>query len=280
MQPWKSLTIAAAGLAAAALWVGRRRQERASALLVDAIRRSIPRAKANEPASLAGLPPPVARYLDHVLPAEHKPIRCARYRQAGSLRIDARDSRWFDFTASQFFAPTACGFVWDARVSILPFVQLRVRDSLVNGRGSGQVALWSAITVASAAGEPQMNSGSLHRFLAEAVWCPSALMSSPDLHWQAIDDRRAIATLRQGEVSVSLEFRFNQDNEVTGIYTPGRWGSFEGGYRQVAWEGRFRDYERRDGVLVPGYGEVGWYIDGQWQAVWRGTVVRAELEFE
>lgn len=64
---------------------------------------------------------------------------------------------------------------------------------------------------------------------------------------------------------------------VTGIYTPGRWGTFPGGCRQVAWEGHFRDYRARNGVVVPTEGEVGWYIDDPWRVVWKGVVVGYEV---
>jgi hypothetical protein len=88
---------------------------------------------------------------------------------------------------------------------------------------------------------------------------------------------RALATLTNDRVSVSLEFRFADSGEVTGIYTPARWGTFPGGYRQVPWEGHFRGYRERDGVLVPTRGEVGWYIDNEWHAVWKGTVAGYQI---
>jgi hypothetical protein len=78
-------------------------------------------------------------------------------------------------------------------------------------------------------------------------------------------------------VVVSLEFRFADTGEVAGIYTPHRWGKFGRGYRQVPWEGHFRNYRERDGVIVPTEGDVGWYVDDEWQAVWRGTVTAFEL---
>jgi hypothetical protein len=79
--------------------------------------------------------------------------------------------------------------------------------------------------------------------------------------------------LTSHDVSVSLEFRFAPSGEVTGIYTPARWGAFSGGFRQVPWEGHFRNYRQQGGILVPMEGDVGWYIDNEWRAVWKGTVV-------
>jgi hypothetical protein len=151
---------------------------------------------------------------------------------------------------------------------------------LIEGRGAGHVSLLSAFTVSAAADTPEMNSGSLHRFLAEAVWYPTALLPNGTLVWTPIDSARALATLTDHNVSVSLEFRFAASGEVTGIYTPARWGTFADGYRQVPWEGHFRDYREHNGMLLPTDGEVGWYVDGAWRAVWRGTMTEFRFRLE
>lgn len=276
------IALLVAALAAAAVWLARLWQQRALAAIVNTVERS---AKARKPReagvlSIDSLPPPVARYLNHALSTEKRRLVVARYRQVGTLRTDTRSERWMNFTASQVISPSLSEFVWDARVSVIPLLHLRVIDSFVGGCGAGQVALLSAVPIGSAGGTMEMNSGSLHRFLAEAVWYPTALLPSSVLSWEPVDDARALATLTHSAISVSLEFRFNQRDEVESIYAPGRWGSFDGGYKQVAWEGKFRDYAKRDGLLVPTRGEVGWYTDGDWGSVWRGSVVSAKLEFE
>jgi len=134
--------------------------------------------------------------------------------------------------------------------------------------------------VAENADTPEMNSGSLHRYLAEAVWYPTALLPSPKLKWTGVDATRAMATLTDHDVSVALEFRFADTGEVTGIYTPTRWGKFPEGYRHVPWEGHFRDYQNRNGVFVPTQGDVGWYVNDEWRAVWKGTITEFELQTE
>ena len=139
------------------------------------------------------------------------------------------------------------------------------------------MSLLSAFTVSADADTPEMNSGSLHRYLAEAVWYPTALRPSANLKWTRIDAARALATLTNQDVTVSLEFRFAETGEVAGIYTPGRWGTFGRGYRQVPWEGHFREYRYRDGFLVPTEGDVGWYVDNGWHAVWKGRITAYEL---
>ena len=257
-----------------AIWIGSGHQQTRLSAQVDRLMRpgTTPRAPTRCGIDgLDGAPAPVSRYLRRALRTERL-IQHVRIGQKGALRTDVRSERWTAFEAEHIVVPPAIGFVWNARIEVAPLLHVRVVDALIAGRGSGQVSLLSAFTVASDAGTPQMNSGSLHRFLAEAVWYPSALFPSAHLQWTSIDATRALATLTDHDTSVSLEFRFADTGEVTGIYTPARWGKFSQGYKQVAWEGHFRDYRDRDGIWVPTEGDVGWYVDNQWQAVWKGNV--------
>ena len=176
------------------------------------------------------------------------------------------------FDAEHLVVPPATAFIWNARVQIAPLLHVRVRDALIDGRGAGRVALLSAFTVKTADGGVEMDAGSLHRYLAEAVWYPTALFPGPHLRWSEISATAALATLTHRGVSVSLEFRFDHSGLVSGIYTPARWGTFPGGFRQAPWQGHFSDYRERQGMLVPAHGEVAWYVDDQWRTVWKGTI--------
>lgn len=220
----------------------------------------------------AGLPAPVARYLLLALGERPPPPTTVEIHQSGHLRTDESADRWMKFRAVHLASPAACSFSWDARVRLAPLIHLRVMDSLIDGQGSGRIVLQSVLEIAGEGGTHEMNSGALHRYLAEAVWYPWALMPGNHLSWTAIDERRSLATLSCGAVSVSLEFRFDEDGTVAAIHTPARWGRFDSHFEQRPWEGHFSGYRRRDGILVPGSGEAGWYRDGQLRIVWQGTV--------
>jgi len=269
-------------LLAIAAWVGSHRLDRTTNRIADQLVRSGPAAQVTHLRfdSLDPLPAPVARYLRHVLRERQPLIRVARFSQVGELRTDPEGGHWFGFKARQSSVPRVPGFVWDARVSLAPLLSLRVRDSYVGGEGSGRVTLLGFIPVGADSGGAELNSGALHRFLAEAVWYPTALLPGPLLVWNPIDSTRSLATLSVSGTTVSLEFRFNQSGEVSGIYSPGRWGRFHGKYQQVPWEGHLHDYRRQEGMLLPSRGEVGWYISGSWQSVWKGRILESMFEFE
>jgi Family of unknown function (DUF6920) len=230
--------------------------------------------------SFSELPPPVAHYFRHVLTDGQKLIRTAKMHQSGVLRTSTTTERWSSFTASQLAVPPATGFMWNAKVGMPLAAHVRVLDSYIAGVGSGRVSLLSAFAVASEAGAPELNSGALHRYLAEAVWCPTALLPQSGVVWSPMNDHSAMATLTDRGTTVSLAFRFNEVGEVTGIYSPGRFGSLDGGYKRVPWEGHFRDYQVQAGMRVPLYGEVGWYDDRALQLVWKGNVMDVQYELE
>lgn len=274
------LLIAVTGLLVAAFLafvIGARLQRRAVAASIDRITRAAVPVGPHPERGLDNLPPPVSRYLRWAL-EEAPSARLVRIGQIGTLRTDTSSDRWMPFEAEHLIAPGAIGFFWNARVTAIPLLHLRVRDAFIAGNGSGHVSLWSAFPVSSAMGTPEMNAGSLHRFLAEAVWYPAALLPSAKLRWEPLDASRALATLTEHGVSVSLEFRFADTGDVTSIYTPTRWGTFGGDYEQRPWEGHFRDYQRRGGMWVPREGDVGWYVGAEWHPVWRGTIVGYEIE--
>jgi len=283
MTFWLALALLI-GILALAVWGGTYRERRALSALIDDLAgaESLGTESLGEGGQAGvhesdSLPAPVARYLEWALP-RRQPIRRLFLRQTGVLRTDPRSQRWMSFEAEQRVNPRSIGFVWNARVAIAPFLHVRVRDAFVAGQGSGRVSLLSAFPVAADGGTAEMNAGSLHRYLAESVWYPSALLPSKKLKWSPIDENRALATLTEGARSVSLEFRFADTGEVTGIYTPARWGKFDGGYKEVPWEGHFSDYEEVQGMMVPMNGEVGWYFEGVWRLVWKGRVVSVEYQ--
>lgn len=230
--------------------------------------------------SFSELPSPVARYFRHVLTDGQQLIKTARIHQSGVLRTDTMKESWSVFTAQQLVVPSSIGFIWNAKVEMPFSTHVRVLDSYTVGIGSGRVSLLSAFPIASEAGVPELNSGALHRYLAESVWFPTALLPQSGVMWSPINDQSAMATITDRGTTVSLEFRFNEIGEIIRIYSPGRFGNFNGGYEQVPWEGHFRDYQMRAGMRVPMYGEVGWHIVGTLQLVWKGDIIDVQYEFE
>jgi hypothetical protein len=263
-----------------AVFIGQSRENAKADALVQSLVQSLSRPATGtvDFDSFSRLPRPVARYFRHVLTENQKLIKTVRMYQSGVLRTSTTTDTWSSFTARQVVVPPVTGFVWDAKVEMPLATHVRVLDSYISGVGAGRVSILSAFAAAFESGGPELNSGALHRYLAEAVWYPTALLPQSGVTWSPINDHSAMAEVTDRGTTVSLEFRFNDVSEVVAIYSPGRFGRFDGAYKQVPWEGHFRDYQVRGGVRVPSYGEVGWYEGETLQLVWRGNLFDAQYQ--
>ena len=218
-----------------------------------------------------GLPEPVSAYFENVLDEGQSYVNSVRVEQEGELRPDTTSS-WKSFTATQHITVDPPGFFWNASVSIAPFVSLRIHDVYTGGDGSANVSLFGIITLDGTDPSPELNKAELQRYLAEAVWYPTALLPSEGVRWESIDDSAAEATLKYGGVSASLTFHFSEDNVVTKVHAEERARRVDDGYEPTPWTGLWHDYENRDGINVPSAGEVVWHLpDGNMKA-WQGKV--------
>jgi hypothetical protein len=92
-----------------------------------------------------------------------------------------------------------------------PGLSVMVRDGFVDGTGTMVASVMGLFNVVSAEGTPELAAGALHRYLAEAAWCPTSLLPSQGVKWNSIDDSTACATLSAAGTTVSLDFRFSDD---------------------------------------------------------------------
>lgn len=160
---WGSGLAVVVGLVGVTLWLGARRWHAESAR-VGATLRSHERngALPFHDDDLAGLPAPVARYFRHVLRDGQPMVTSATITWEGEFNMGTSGKdNWRPFTAVQEFVPGAPGFVWNARIAMLPGVPVFVRDSFVEGRGSMRGAVWGLIPVVTAEGTPTLASGAL-----------------------------------------------------------------------------------------------------------------------
>ena len=230
-------------------------------------------------ASLSTLPEPVKNYFHYVFSDGQRVISLARFEQSGKLKINPKSKKWSHFESLYYVSERPPGFVWDARVEISPLLHIRIRDSLIEGVGAGKATLMSAITIGTDENHTALNTGALYRYLAEAVWHPTALLPQLGIRWEAVDEKCAVAHLSTSGISVSLEFRFNERSEIIGIYTKERFGKFGNTYIKYPWEGFFGNYREFDGIKIPTEGSVGWHLPSGWWLFWKGNILKAEFTY-
>jgi hypothetical protein len=227
-----------------------------------------------DPSELVGLPALVQRYFKSVLKDGQPLVTSVSVEHTGTFNMSETTEQWKPFSSKQLVVTQRPGFVWDARVRMAPGMTIRVHDAYVAGEGYLTAKLFGLITVMKQPGTPELAHGELMRFFAEAAWYPTALLPSQGVVWEAIDDTRAGATLSDGTTTVNLVFQFNAEGLISSINSDGRYREVDGVQVPTPWQGRFWDYQIRDGMLIPLEGEVAWLLPEGMKPYWRGRIQR------
>ncbi|MBL0124795.1 MAG: hypothetical protein IPP88_19455 [Betaproteobacteria bacterium] len=227
---------------------------------------------------LAGLPAPVQRYFRTALKEGQPIIAAATVEIGGTFNMSATGEQWKPFTSRQRIVTCRPGFLWDAQISMLPGLKVRVVDSYIAGKGLLHAAILGLFKVAEVSGEGEIARGEFMRYFAEAAWYPTALLPSQGVRWEAVDDASANATIVDGPIALTLLFRFNDAGLIGSFRAEARGGMIDKKIVMAPWEGNWSNYQTRDGMTVPFTGEVAWMRPDGRKPYFVGTVTSLVYE--
>jgi hypothetical protein len=241
-------------------------------------------AKVSRPAcydvrELEGLPPPVQRYFRAVLKDGQPLIAVATVKMTGRINLSSTGLQWRRFTSRQQIITRRPGFLWDARVALLPGLAVRVVDGYIAGQGCLRAAVLGLFNVAKLRGAGEIAQGELMRFFAEAAWYPTALLPSQGVRWAPVDERSANATLVDGPLRLTLLFRFSDEGLISSAHAAARAATVGGKTIMLPWEGSWSDYQARDGMRVPMTGEATWLRPEGRRTYFHGDVAWLRFRF-
>lgn len=245
------LAVPVVGIAVARILAARRLRRDVVRLFAQALEAG---GQVYQETQLNGLPAPVQRYFRHVLPDGQPYLRGLRLRHGGQFKTDLKKD-WIAIKGEQYIMTNPPSFIWKGTTR-----WFGVRDEYVGGRGSLSVRLLGAVPIVRGAG-PHYDQGELLRWLAESAWLPTRLLPSAQLTWEAIDDQSARLTFTHQDQSVALLIRFNERDEIAECEALRYFGDTE----QLPWIGRFAQYRRLQGVVVPFEAGASWVVNGQRQ---------------
>jgi len=227
---------------------------------------------------LEGLPAPVQRYFRAVLRDGQPIITAVTIDIAGSFNMSPTGEQWKPFTSHQRVVARRPGFLWDAKIAMLPGVTVRVVDSYIAGNGLLRATVQGLFTVAQQQGDGDIARGEFMRWFAEVLWYPTALLPSQGVRWEAVDDHSAHATMVDGPLSLTLLFRFNDAGLIGSFRAEARGGMVGDKMVMAPWEGIWSNYQVVDGVHVPCTGEVAWMRPEGRKPYFIGTVTALAFE--
>jgi len=245
---------------------------------LDAARRPIA-TKTFGPSELIGLPEPVQRYFRAALRGGQQPVAAVNMEHRGTFNPNETGEHWKPFVSTQRVVTQRPGFDWDARIAMMPGVTVRVHDAYIAGEGFLRATLFGLVPLAEIRGTPVIAQGELMRFFAEAAWYPTALLPSQGVQWKAVNDRSAMATLRDADIEVTLLFRFNEHDLIDSVHADARGAMVGKNIVMMPWECRMSNYQTHNGMTVPLTGEVAWVRPEGRKAYYRGTATSLTYEF-
>lgn len=228
---------------------------------------------------LEGLPAPVQRYFRAVLADGQPIITTVAVEHTGTFNVSQNGEQWKAFTSQQRVVTRSPGFVWNARMDVVPGMAVRVHDAYVGGEGTLYVAALGLFAMAEFHGTGDIAAGELMRFFAEATWYPTALLPSQGVRWHVVDDHAACATLKDGDITLTLLFHFGEDGLIDTVGAGARGRTVGGSSVPTPWHCRSWNYAIRDGMRVPLDGEAAWVLPEGAAPYFRGRVTQLSYEF-
>ncbi len=221
---------------------------------------------------LESLPDPVKQYFRNVLTDGQAAIATVHIRHTGQFNVGSGTDLWKPFVSEQLTTVRRPGFDWNARIAIAPGLSIRVHDAYISGEGWLQAALMGIFPLLKLNDTSTLAEGELMRFLAEAAIYPTALLPGKGLRWQPIDCHSARVTLTDGNLEVSLKVSFDKSGLIHSVRAEKRGRLVNGETIPTPWRGRFWNYHKQAGMLIPLEGEVSWVLPEGMKPYWRGRI--------
>ena len=202
-------------------------------------------------------PAPVQRWLRYSGVVGKEMARTVYITQKGEMRLNPGQSKWFTSYSQQYFTVSIPAFIWKVNMDLysLPVIG---RDMFANGKGEMKITLLGLIPIAVAGNNVKIHQSALQQFLGEISWFPQAALK-PYIHWEAIDDSRAKATIEYMGVKGSAVFHFNTKGELV-KFVAMRYKDIND-EKPTEWIAAVKRYGQFQGIKIPTALDATWMLD-------------------
>lgn len=205
-----------------------------------------------EPTESAQLPAPVARYLQAAYP--DGPPEVETVVMEGSGRFRRRPLPWIPIRDRISLRP-GVNRVSDMTVVLGPFTLMKVLDAYVDGHGITRFLRTADVG-------DQIDQGSLHPLLCEALMFPSSWSRMPGFAWEGVDGTTARLRLPFQDGTEVATVGFDPSTGFPSAYETPR---FKAKGAKAGWRINMLDWRRFGPVMVAGRIVVTWADEpGPW----------------
>jgi len=205
---------------------------------------------------ISSLPEPVQRYMRYTRAVGRERAGTVRLKQRGMFRQQGKP--WIPFEAVQYYTVNPPAFSWTVSMKASPLLSIQGRDLYAEGRGNMLIKIPPFFTIADAHG-PEINQGSLVRYLNEMMWFPSSYLSEY-IRWETVNANSARATITYEGISATAMLYFNDEGRMIN-FAAERCFTGNDGYSLETWTTPLSEYAELNGVYLPVKGEGVWNLD-------------------
>lgn len=205
---------------------------------------------------ITSYPAPVQRWLRYSGVVGKEMVSTVYITQKGEMRLNPEQKQWFKSYSQQYFTVTIPSFIWKVSMNIylLPVIG---RDMFVDGKGEMKIKLIGLIPIAVAGDNFKIHQSALQRFLGEISWFPQAALK-PYIHWEAIDESSARATITYRGVTGSAVFYFNSKGELI-KFVAMRYKDINDD-KPTEWVATVKGYGEFHGIKIPTTFDATWML--------------------
>lgn len=200
-------------------------------------------------------PEPIRTWLRNSGIIGKKPIRSMTLEQTGSMRLNP-DQKWMTPKAKQYINVKEPGYLWHVDI---PMMWTKGRDLFDQGEGKMLIRLGGLIPVANEKKNDKLNDSSLHRFLMEIPWYPTAALEDY-VSFEAIDQNSAKAIMTYRGMTVDATFVFENGDPIR-VETM-RYKDTGRTSKRTLCYGEMKEHETIDGIRIPTKIEITWVENG------------------
>ena len=231
-----------------------------------------PLARATAPTSTSpsAWPEPVARYAHFALPGGVSAFTVAHIDMAGDFRRP-QNTDFAPTTAQQTASLTTPALVFSANTPIAPGVWATAYDAYLDGRMEMRAKVLDTLTVVDEHPTPELDRISLRRWLLEGPTYPPALLHSPFVRWEAVNNQQARVTAHYKGTTASMLVTFDADGAIATMQAEAD-GDLTTPYHGSGEHVTRSDYQLVQGMRVPHGFVISRAAQGKVYPFWRGQI--------
>lgn len=181
--------------------------------------------------------------------------------QETRMKMKPEQDGWYPATAHQFYTIKKPAFIWSVDMTMMSIIPFKGRDKFYEGKGEMLIKLASLFPIVNSANNPNINEGTMQRFLGEIVWFPSAAFEKY-ITWTEIDENSAKATMSYMGTQCSGIFTFDETGKLRS-FTTQRYMGDEKVKRE--WTITADAHKSFHGITIPSSLHATWKLDtGNW----------------